>query len=99
VPLDISILVENGSPIESVGIGVDEHWAILQRAIPESGFPLIQRMADYYEDATFAATEVTFLKSEIERLNPRGLENTVEALLTLLSKAEAAGRRIEAIAD
>jgi hypothetical protein len=71
MPLDISIPGENGSPTESVGIGVDEHWALLQRAIPESGFPLIQRMADYYGDATFATNEVALLKAELERLDSR----------------------------
>jgi len=97
--LDLAILGDDGAPSEFVGIGVNEHWELLQRASPTGSFPLIQRLADYYEDVSFTPSEVAALKAELTRIGCRGMEGKIASLVALLERAGLAGRGVEAIAD
>jgi hypothetical protein len=97
--LDITILGKDGTPKDFVSIGVDEHWRLVQRAKPKELFPLISRLDDYYEDASFGASELAILKAELSRLDRNGLESTIDDLIAIISSAEASGKGLEAIAD
>ena len=97
--LDLCMLGADGAPSEQVGLGVDEHWELLQRATPAREYPLLQRLADYYEDASFVACEITGLRAELEKLDAKGIESTVDRLIGFLRKAAAAGVQVDVLAD
>ncbi len=97
--LDFAILDEEGFPDDSVPIGMVDHLRLMQRATPKEHFPLINRLCDYYADASFDASEIIYLKAELNRIDRETLEYMIDALISLISKAEAQGKGIEAIAD
>ena len=99
MPLDLVILGDDSAPIDLVGIGVEEHWKLIERARPVEQFPLVNRLGDYYGDASIASHEVSILKAELEQLNREGIEKTINNLLAIIIRAETGGKGLEAIAD
>lgn len=97
--LDVAILGEDGAPSDSVGVGVDDHWTLLERARPRERFPLLGRLTDYYADASFAPGDVPKLRAELASLDRAGLEDLIDGLIALASQAHAADMGLEAIAD
>ena len=100
--LDITILDAQGSPLESVVLSVEEHWAFIQQA---QRMHLLQwmRMSDYYEDVDYASEDVSILAQETERMKTDiPDERRVDKLREIgaLLKAAMQGRmKVSAIAD
>lgn len=90
----------DGTPGETVAAGVDAHWALIEAAAPPESFPLIQRLNDYYDDASFAVDEIPILEMELRAIGPGGRHGgLVLDLMRLCSKAKELNQGIEAIAD
>jgi hypothetical protein len=101
--LDITILDARGRPSESVAFSPDEHWQIFGQLAP-SDFPLLSRLADFYEDAEWLVDELPFLKDELLRLKaslPAEEQHfsLVDAVIALAQSALKMGSSLVAIAD
>jgi hypothetical protein len=98
--LDICILDEEGRPSRVVELGVEAHWVLIGRAVPEPMFPMVQRLRDYYCDASFQPSEVESLERELQSLRPTAESpSVVQDILALCAHARALDRGIEAVAD
>ncbi|MFB3892160.1 MAG: hypothetical protein ACE15C_09075 [Phycisphaerae bacterium] len=100
--LDIAILDAAGRIRESVSLGVDEHWGLVQLA-NKLDCPLWWRLSEYYEDAEFGGNEIPALLGEVVKLRSAVQEEPVagrlEQLAQLLRLAAAERCGVSVIAD
>lgn len=100
--LDITILNEEGYPTDTVSIGVDEHYMLMQ-SILNLQLLLLSRLEDYYEDVEFRMDEIEQFLSEVEQLLASCSEERILKQLNLLKelgkRAQEKGTGIVAIAD
>jgi hypothetical protein len=99
--LDFAILGENGAPEAGISIGMDAHHRLLHLS---GGSPLLERVAEYYQDAEFVPAEIPALLREIETLCSRVADDEellvfLRSLGALASRAHAAKVPIAVIAD
>lgn len=108
--LDLAILDSNGRPQHSIQVGLLAHNDVIRLINALGEFPLLQRMADYYQDVTYLPDEINPLLDEIRRLPSeselRAFPPVREEVLELLSSlaalwevAEQEQNSIDAIAD
>jgi hypothetical protein len=87
---------------ETVRLDRRAHLSIIH-GLAESEYPLLGRMRDYYDDASYAAEELHELALEVRKIMERPLPNQdlaiVERMLWLIRDSAEKGLRIEAIAD
>jgi hypothetical protein len=79
-----------------------EHYSELLWALSPAEFPLLARMGDYYDDASFRAEELTPLKQELlqlQRTCPNERSGIVREMVCLVSHSIENDLGVEAIAD
>jgi hypothetical protein len=97
--LDIAVLGADGAPEHQVSLFPDDHCSLLRAANPREAFPLIQRLDNYYGDATFLPADVVALELELRRIASGAHDALIGELLTLCKIARVTGRSIEVLAD
>ena len=101
--LDVTILDDQDQVIRSVGLGVDEHWELVQFAA-EASLPLLERLHDFYSDAQIAVEELPAFLEEVQvlssgdGLSPR-LRLVLTALAHIIKCARAEQRPLTVLAD
>ena len=65
--LDLTIPRDDGTPGESVPVGVDQHGRLMAIAM-QMQLEILARLADYYEDAEFAPNELAALGQACARI-------------------------------
>ncbi len=65
---DLAIMDAAGYPKRSIPVAAYIHDDMIRLAEALSGYPLIARMSEYYEDAEYTLQEVNQLLSEVRRL-------------------------------
>ena len=100
--LDVVLLNPSGSPERTASIGVDAHYRMFEQL--RGSYPLLHRMADYYEDAAYAPDEVPVLRDEVLVARQRATDDTevqrfFDELLVLLALAREKSTGIDVIAD
>ncbi|MCC6785650.1 MAG: hypothetical protein IT457_22560 [Planctomycetes bacterium] len=68
--LEVTILDTNDQVIRSVGLGVDEHWELMQLATA-ARLPLLERLHDYYSDSQIEVRELPAFLQEVRALGSR----------------------------
>lgn len=101
--LDIAILDKDNIPVDSVQIGVDDHY-ILMQFINHEELPLLHRMKDYYSDATYLSFELHDLYKEsqllIERLASKpDVVSIIKNICKLIEYAMCNKMKICALSD
>ncbi len=109
--LDFAIQDDAGYPKQSVPIEWDVQIELIKQASESDHYPLILRMADYFQNTRYDADEVEKLMEELRRLKKEiALEppplsedsevlTSLRAMETLCLQAIQEGRQIVAIAD
>jgi hypothetical protein len=97
--LDLAILNDDGTLNQSKSLTVADHQALCEAAKPINKFPFISRLMNYYEDAEYNKSEVSFFRIEIQQIILPELENCIQGLLDLCDFAIANSKGIIAIAD
>jgi len=101
--LDVTIFDDQDQVIRSVGLGVDEHWELVQLAA-EASLPLLERLHDYYSDAQIAVEELPAFLEELRVLaSGEGVSPRLRLVLTDLAHitkcAMAEQRSLTVLAD
>lgn len=100
--LDVAVIGEDGTPRDSVAIGVTTHSKLMRQASAQH-LPILLRLSNYYGDAMVDAVEVPGFLGELDRVRASTVDADVlelaGALRELAGRAIAPGRHLEAIAD
>ena len=101
--LDFSILREDGSTLEYVGIRCDPHGRLMELAA-SCGAKQLLRTHDFYEDVDFVPTQLPTLSAEIDVVTTRlkedpELTSILQQLKELIGKASERQCGVTAIAD
>lgn len=101
--LDFAQVDTSGTVIgETVRIDRRAHLSIIH-GLPGGEYPLLGRMRDYYDDASYAPEELSRLELELTRVLERPLLSqdlvVVECMLSLVRDSAKKGLGVEAIAD
>jgi hypothetical protein len=87
---------------QTVRIVLDAHHIVFQH-VSRATFPLLARMSDYYEDASYRNDELPALQRELEdykRLASEPIHTSVlTSMIELVRDSIAVGLHVEAIAD
>jgi hypothetical protein len=83
--LDFVTLGQDGTPENTVPLGVDLHHALLAAATSR-GFPSFQSFKDYYEDAEIAVTELPLLREQVQTLKSQALSPALRRFLDDLTE-------------
>lgn len=100
--LDITILDDDDTPMQSVAISAGLHHQLitLTRSL---NFEQLIRINDYYEDTDFSVEELPNLLNEVEQLQASLKDShqvdLVSKIGNLLSEAIETGKRVSAISD
>lgn len=101
---DMSILGANARPERTVSLAFVAHAKIVEVA-NQLGLCLLQRIANYYEDAEFLPTEIPKLKSELGQVcvymatHGQSIPPFLMELIKLAAEAGMHGKEIVGIAD
>jgi hypothetical protein len=103
VSLDLTLLGTDERPVRWVSIGVEEHHRLLSLAGTLS-LPLMERLRDYYDDATIEADELPGFLKEIDHIQIMlASDDTLVPLLgdlnALVEDAVQLDRPLQALAD
>jgi hypothetical protein len=96
--LELCVLDDLGQPIRGVAIRIDDHDELVEAC---SHLPMLGRLADYNEDATYDPREVAELRAELDEVAselPEDLEPLIARLRGLCDAALSQRLGIEAIA-
>ncbi len=100
--MDITVLDDNGCPGLELQISVEQHYKLIC-AVRKLDLLLLDRIANYYEDAEYNNEELVSLEMEIEQLSSYFDEEELLCLLRdfkkLIHFARKKKQSIEAIAD
>ena len=101
--LDFNVRDDHNLVIRSMGLGVDEHWEIVQLAA-KRGYVLLGRLRDYYADAEFFVEELPAFLVEVEALRSQGelspkARSDLTDLADVIRFALAERRSLEVLAD
>ena len=101
---DVAILDSNGTLLAQVSLAYDDHEHLVAAA-REYDLPVLQRMADYYEDVEISSEEISSLLHELEMLRHRAESQShanatvVQRLIELAQAAKARQVGLTCIAD
>jgi hypothetical protein len=100
MPLDFSLMGESGKQEAYVPMELREWWLIVSPTA-NSELPLLERMSDYYEHATYESTDLPALIAELEavRKDFAAADKVAADMLALCHKAEEKKATVMAIAD
>lgn len=100
--MDFCFLNDFGYATNIVGLGVDAHWEMILKG-RELQLGMIERFAEYYQDAKVAPEEFADWVLQIQVLQmhevSQELLNFLHALTELISVAKALGKPVHALAD
>lgn len=100
--LDIAILTDEGAQGESVPLGTETHYALMQ-IVSGTQCKLLPRMNDYYADADFDSDEITLLLKEVKLVQQMSTDTRVtsslQSIKDLCIKAMGLGKGLAVISD
>jgi hypothetical protein len=102
MPLDFTVLEDDGRPGAIASLGAREHAALIAQA-RALGLPLLQRFADFREDTELGASELPGLARELSQVATAAADAEVVAALHVLraalERAQRLGKALVALAD
>ena len=102
MPLDFTVLEDDGRPGAIASLGAREHAALMAQA-RALGLPLLQRFADFHEHTELAAAELPGLARELAQVATAAADAEVVAALHVLraalERAQRLGKTLVALAD
>ncbi len=100
--LDLVLMGLDGAPESTASVGVDAHHRL--KVLLGHRFPLLGRMSEYYEDASYTPSEVPALRAELTALDndvasDTELRHFVREALVVLALASDRSCGVEILAD
>ena len=94
MPLDFTVLEDDGRPGAIASLGARQHAALMAQA-RALGLPLLQRFSDFHEDTELGTAELPGLARELERVATAAADADVVAALHVLRAALERAQRLD----
>jgi hypothetical protein len=100
--LDFSILDSDGTPSESLALGVDEHWELITVG-RRAGSRVTESFADYYADALLDLDQLVAARSQLRELQEMQISSELAGFLVrldhLIARAIDSNQPVHILAD